>query len=1273
MSRRIVLGIALLAAFPANISLAVTVSDQFDTSFDYLPGSVPGGGIWTRVLNPGAGGGQNQMPAVDPIPIFDANDTNAGNLTLSTFGVGFGGGGTTTAPALVREVNADLFREARVRVTTQTAGQWSQAGILVRAPGPINTVGANDNFFTYGGFRSGGTDFGGDGIAATTQNVNNGAEAELNADAATEADIQYLRVVHLGTGDFETYTSPDNSIWTLRQTILNTGLATGNIEVGLWGGTFAGSAIVGGASVAFDYIEIDEAPDAPEAAVSWTPAGSGDWNRSNWSVVGGKPDSNISVATFGAGAPLTANATVYTNQTNTVKEIQFDNATFGYTLAGSGQLLLDADAGNALITVTTGTHEIQVDLVLNDNTTVNAAVGTTLNINAPIFLNGNTFTVTPGGGTVNLNNGTFAGGGGGGGGGFVNDGNVEGLGGVEGDFTQGSGGSLAFALGSDPIQIDGDALLDGVLDVSVGDGVKPRPGRTYTVLTADSVTDLGLALGEGAGLFDLVIGEGSVSLVGSAIPEPGTLALVGVGLAAGAMSRRRRASRRAQRALGAALSAKKCSAFATFLLALWASACYAQFGTFRDDFGDDMNPHAQQFNYEPTANGVPGGGIWTGKASSENGGGPFDQEGTTVIIDADFVADGFTFNGTDKAGKLIIEDLNLHPNSANQTDPCSIQASECGSGFQGNMNNAPFLYREIPADANFVATIKVDAQTAGNWSYSPIIARLKAPVGGPDIPIGLGTDTDISAQENFVTVGRFTPAAANPVNAGLLFKSIVDGAQVMDANVGGAGNGQPLYVRLVKEGGQFQSFTSLTGDFTGAAAVHTALAPNLNQAGTLLQVGLGHMNFPLGGGAIPGVSEFDFFEITVTAPSIPLNAYWRPIASLGGSGDYNNANNWQSIEVPGIAPVQPTVTAHFENGDSVPSTGDPRVSGPVTVFHNAAITIKGLDFNSPHKYTIGGSGSITLQGDVANTLDTPVINLQQGSHEIDVDMVLARNTTVTSASGTRLDFDNSFDFGAVNRQLIVNGDGRVNFNSTINIGSNGIVNVNTGATVGGSGRINGSLNNNAGGTVAPGTSTGTLTVDGTYVQNAAATLEIELGGAAAGAFDKLIAPLITLSNGTLDVSLVNGFTPQNTDVFEIMDATATLTTNTRFGNTPVSGGPANTGVLTTADGTFLVTYDYTLDRVQLSNFVPGGLPGDHNKDGFVDVADLVAWEKSPNLFGNAGGLIAWRTNYGRSQAGSGGGQGSTTIPEPAAVGLALIAISLATGFSRGQRTVAIRW
>ena len=84
-----------------------------------------------------------------------------------------------------------------------------------------------------------------------------------------------------------------------------------------------------------------------------------------------------------------------------------------------------------------------------------------------------------------------------------------------------------------------------------------------------------------------------------------------------------------------------------------------------------------------------------------------------------------------------------------------------------------------------------------------------------------------------------------------------------------------------------------------------------------------------------------------------------------------------------------------------------------------------------------------------------------------------------------------------------------------------------------------------GGTLAPGDSPGTTTINGNYEQQAAGTLEIEIGGTTAGSeFDMLAITGSTTLAGTLDVSLfdLGGglFSPSAGDTFEILTAAGGL-------------------------------------------------------------------------------------------------------------------------------------
>ena len=119
-----------------------TLVDNFTTSFNYATGSVPAGGIWTDAHNAGFG------------DTFTANSTNAGQLTIGMEPVGWGGGNTDNAPFLFREVEAENLLEVRVKISNQSRGNWSSAGILVRAAGALDNDASNDNFLTAHSFRT---------------------------------------------------------------------------------------------------------------------------------------------------------------------------------------------------------------------------------------------------------------------------------------------------------------------------------------------------------------------------------------------------------------------------------------------------------------------------------------------------------------------------------------------------------------------------------------------------------------------------------------------------------------------------------------------------------------------------------------------------------------------------------------------------------------------------------------------------------------------------------------------------------------------------------------------------------------------------------------------------------------------------------------------------------------------------------------------------------------------------------------------------------------
>ena len=95
------------------------------------------------------------------------------------------------------------------------------------------------------------------------------------------------------------------------------------------------------------------------------------------------------------------------------------------------------------------------------------------------------------------------------------------------------------------------------------------------------------------------------------------------------------------------------------------------------------------------------------------------------------------------------------------------------------------------------------------------------------------------------------------------------------------------------------------------------------------------------------------------------------------------------------------------------------------------------------------------------------------------------------------------------------------------------ININ-GGTLQGFGTVTGNLIN--GGTVHPGDGPGILSVVGNYTQTSSGNLDIEIGGPNPGSagFSQLNVTGTAGLDGTLDVSLFNGFTPYNGETFTIL-------------------------------------------------------------------------------------------------------------------------------------------
>ncbi len=99
---------------------------------------------------------------------------------------------------------------------------------------------------------------------------------------------------------------------------------------------------------------------------------------------------------------------------------------------------------------------------------------------------------------------------------------------------------------------------------------------------------------------------------------------------------------------------------------------------------------------------------------------------------------------------------------------------------------------------------------------------------------------------------------------------------------------------------------------------------------------------------------------------------------------------------------------------------------------------------------------------------------------------------------------------------------------------------------------------------------------------------------------------------------------------------------------------------TNSDGTFTMTA------------IPGGVAGDYNGNGVVDMADYVLWRnggplQNDNTPGSvdASDYTFWRSHFGNT-SGAGSSVQGAAVPEPGTLALVLLGL-MASGFGRKQR------
>jgi hypothetical protein len=366
-------------------------------------------------------------------------------------------------------------------------------------------------------------------------------------------------------------------------------------------------------------------------------------------------------------------------------------------------------------------------------------------------------------------------------------------------------------------------------------------------------------------------------------------------------------------------------------------------------------------------------------------------------------------------------------------------------------------------------------------------------------------------------------------NSGSFKKSAGAGSTLINISFVNTGtvNAQAGTISLGGGGSSTNTLTTTGASATlefAAGVFNLDAGTNVSGPGTILLNSSGTLNVN-SALVIPGTTTFTFANGT-----------------LAGTGalTVNGTFNWSAGLMTGAAST--TLNGPF-NLSGLPGINNSRVLNTTNVTTWTAGSGQGLwtgtgsiiNNSGTWNATVDGGAIVNRYGGATNFNNSGTFKKSAGAGSTSVSTAFTNTGTVDAQSGT-LNMSSSTYTQTAGTTKLTGGA----FSSTTNINIQG-------GTLAGSGTVTGPVIVSGTGVLSPGLSAGALNLAGTYAQTSPGSFNVELGGLLGTQYDHADTTGAATLAGSLNVSLINAFSPAPGDSFTVMtypSHTGTFTLNT---------------------------------------------------------------------------------------------------------------------------------